>query len=317
VIIFRIFYIFLLYSSTHCFNPSLLDENLLQDSKKTQECLFQQGFKKIFFETADHLKLCGLFLDQSATKNIKATIVYLAGFYPGTKEGMSSFYTLMHDQPYNFFMFDARGHQESQGSLFSYSSLKNYGTVEFEDVLAALKFLQQYNDEHHLTQNIIVHGICSGAFHGIKACNELCLHDQTCAQNIKAFIFDSGWLSMPDIVQPTVCAEINKRLSSTWFSVLIKPICWLTLQFYNLTFKNHHAQIPGITDCMKNIHCPILFIHCINDPYVPIQPIQNLVTAQKYPFYWWIEHNAHANFHVHHPENYAEKIKEFLNRHID
>lgn len=292
----------------------LLDSNVLQDLNKMQGILQKHGFKKVFFTTADNLRLYGLFLDQSASKNINGTIIYCAGFYPGTKEGMSSFYTLLKDQPYNFLIFDARGHQKSQGSLFSYQSLKNYGTCEFQDIVASIQFLNSYNQEHQISPTIIIHGICSGAFHTIKALQYLNKTNINQTNTIKGIIFDSGWLRVSDIVEPTICAEITKRLKNSWFSWLIRPLCYFSLQLYRLTLKHHHFKIPDITNDIAQISCPILFVHSINDPYVPIKPIQTLVQNCCYPNSWWIHHNSHANFHMKEPEAYKRKIMDFLEK---
>jgi hypothetical protein len=294
-------------------NPELLEYNVLKNPAQVQELLLQHGFKKVCFSTQDHVKLCGLLLDQSATKKIKGTIVYCSGFYPGTKEGMSSFYTLLDEQPYNFLLFDARGHHESEGQLFAYHNLKQYGSYEYLDVIASIHFLNQYNTQHQISPNIIIHGICAGAFHCIKAFDYL--QTTACPEcaNIKAIIFDSGWLELVDIVEPTLCAEIHKRLDNTWFSWLITPLCLITLQWYRFTLKHHHRKVTGITESIKQISCPILFVHNINDPYVPIAPIQTLVLNGKYPNSWWIEHNSHADFHMKKPQEYTIKIVDFLN----
>ena len=295
-----------------CGSNPLLNESFLQNSQQAQKLLEQHGFKKIFFKTNDNLKLCALFLDQSKQKKVNATILYCAGFYPGTKEGMSSFYTLLADQPYNFLMFDARGHQESNGSLFSYQALKNYGNSEYQDVIAAIQFLNQYNKSHKINPNIIIHGICSGAFHSIKACNQLQKVDCNTLQHVKGIIFDSGWLEVIDIVEPTICAEIHKRFCNSWFSWLIKPLCLISLNLYRWILKSYHSTIIGISTTINEISCPIFFIHCIDDPYVPIKPVQDKVQDHQFPFFWWIEHDSHANFHVKEPDIYAQKIKEFL-----
>ncbi len=292
--------------------PDFLDATFLQNSTDVQKRLLQQGFTKVFFQTNDHLKLCGLFKDQSNSKEIKGTILYCAGFYPGTKEGMASFYTLLSDQPYNFLLFDARGHQESEGSLFSYNNLKNYGTNEFQDIVAAINFLNTYNQQHNLNSNIIIHGICSGAFHAIKAYDFLQQNDCNACKNIQAIIFDSGWLSMTDIVEPTLCAEIHKRLKNGWFYWLAQPLCFLSLQYYRLTLKHHHQQVSDIKNLINHATCPILFVHCIHDPYVPIAPVQNLANNLSCPHTWWITHDAHANFHSTEPKIYTKKILEFL-----
>lgn len=304
----------LLYQPCITASNPFLDESELKDSQKIQTLLKAQGFEKYFFESPDHLKLCGLLQDQSKSKKIQATILYCAGFYPGTKEGMSSFYTLFADQPFNFFMFDARGHQESDGRLFSYQAIKNYGTCEYQDVIGALTFLNAYNKKHDINPAIIIHGICSGAFHCVKALDTLQSTFPEESKNVKGIIFDSGWLQMSDIVEPTICAEITKKLQGGWFSWLIKPLCFITLNFYRLTLQKDHAAIPSITDCLSQTSCPILFIHCINDPYVPIKPVQKFLTTKPEQPCWWIDHDSHTNFHVHNPQKYTENILKFIDQ---
>ena len=291
---------------------NLFDTKTLKNSQAVQQILTSHGFKKTCFTTDDNFKICGLFLDQSKTKKTKGTILYCAGFYPGTKEGMASFYALLADQPYNFLFFDARGHQESDGSLFSYNNLKQYGSSEFQDIVAAIHFLYAYNAENKISQNIIIHGICSGAFHSIKAIDHLQKTNNPQHACIKGIIFDSGWLKLTDIVEPTVHAETYHYFKNTYFSWLAKPISSLIRLFYRCVLKNHHAKVDTIEASLTRATCPIFFIHCSNDPYVPITPIQMLAKEKDHPHTWWIMHDSHATYHLKEQNLYAEKIKGFL-----
>ncbi len=290
----------------------LFDTSVLKIPSKVQEILISHGFEKVCFTTQDNFKICGLFLDQSKKMKIKGTILYCAGFYPGTKEGMTSFFALLADQPYNFLFFDARGHQESDGKLLSYTNIKQYGSSEYQDIIAAVNFLNTYNIQHNISQNIVMHGICAGAFHCIKAVDYLSrLHCAHC-NNIKGIIFDSGWLKLTDIVEPTLCAEVKHRLKNSYFSWLITPTCWLTKQFYRLVFKSHHVHLENIEQSLKNSPCPIFFIHCTGDPYVPVQPIQKIAEQVKHPYSWWIEHESHGTYHLKEQQLFKRKLQEFL-----
>lgn len=292
---------------------SLLKQSTLDDRIKVQKLLAEQGFQKIYFTTQDNLKLCGLFLDQSAKQNVKGTIIFCAGFYPGVKEGMASFYALINQEPYNFLLFDARGHQESEGSLFSYANIKQYSMSEYQDIVAAIKFLDNYNTEHSVSPCIVIHGICAGAFHAVKALEYLNNNQCPECKNIKGIIFDSGWFHITDVVEPTIQAELNKRLLNSYFSFLIKPILWITTQFYTLFLKESHKKIPGISESIKNASCPLFFVHCTDDPYVPIQPIKKLTTDSNRPYTWWITHNRHVDYHITNPDKYREQLMIFLN----
>ena len=310
-LLFNLVSILSIYPSNNL--SQLFDTTTLKNSAAAQQILLSHGFKKTCFTTQDNFKICGLFLDQSPTKNIKGTILYCAGFYPGTKEGMASFYALLADQPYNFLFFDARGHQESDGSLFSYSNLKQYGSSEYQDIVAAINYLYTYNKERHITDSIIIHGICSGAFHSIKALEHLqktnCPHCGT----VKGIIFDSGWLRLVDIVEPIIQAEAQNHFKNSYFSWLATPISFLITQFYRFALKHHHLKIDNIKQSLTSMTCPIFFIHCTNDPYVPITPIKTLAQQLNHPHSWWITHDSHATYHLKQQELYTQKIKEFLN----
>jgi pimeloyl-ACP methyl ester carboxylesterase len=292
----------------------LFNTATLKNSLAVQQILASKGFTKTCFTTKDNFKICASFLDQSKTKKIKGTILYCAGFYPGTKEGMASFYALLENQPYNFLFFDARGHQESDGSLFSYNNLKQYGSSEYQDILAAIDFLQRYNSENKINKNIVIHGICSGAFHSLKAIDHLQNINDSNASLVKGIIFDSGWLRLTDIVEPTVHAETQSYFKKSYFSWLAKPISYLIRLFYRCVLKNHHAKVDNIETCLKNTKCPIFFIHCTNDPYVPITPIQTLTQELNKHDAWWITHDSHATYHLKEQDLYSRKIKEFLSK---
>ena len=288
----------------------LCNQNILKDCQKVQGILFAHQFKKVYFKTSDNIKICALFLDQSKTKEIKGTIVYCAGFYPGTKEGMTSFFTLLADQPYNFLFFDARGHRESEGSLFSYESLRNYGSCEYQDIIATIQFLNQYNDTNNINPNIIVHAICSGTFHSIKAIHAL--QNNKINHHVKGIIFDSGWLKINDIMESTIRAQSHSVFQKTYFSALEGIIQTIVIWIYHLFLKQHHALVQPIDDIITTINCPIFFIHCINDPFVPFQPIKTFTQKHQCPHCWWIQHDSHANYHLENQQVYTEKIKQFL-----
>ncbi|MFA5998792.1 MAG: alpha/beta hydrolase [Candidatus Babeliales bacterium] len=291
----------------------LFDTSILKVPTKVQEILTSHGFQKVCFTTQDNFKICGLFIDQSKKIKIKGTILYCAGFYPGTKEGMASFFALLADKPYNFLFFDARGHQESDGKLLSYQNIKQYGSSEYQDIVAAIDFLNTYNTSNNLTQSIVIHGICSGAFHCMKAVDHLAKTNCTNCYNIKGIIFDSGWLKLVDIVEPTICAEVKHRFKNTYFSWLIRPTCWITKQFYRFTLKSHHQTLDGIEQCMTNASCPIFFIHCLHDPYVPAMPVQKIADQIKHPYSWWIEHESHGTYHLKQQQEFKKRLEEFLN----
>lgn len=313
----NILFLFILFCKTTYTIPEsahyFLNAKKLYSIEQTQQKLFDLGFKKIYFTTQDNIKLCGLFLDKSKSEKIKGTIIYVAGFYPGLKEGMASFYSLVIDQPYNILLFDARGHNESEGDFLNYQGIKNYGRNEALDIVAAVQLVYNYNQNNNLNKNIIIHGICSGAFNSIKAIEQL--SEKSCPEcnSIQAIIFDSGWFRFQDVTKTTIYAEVEKRLKKGWFWWAAQPISFITYQIYNLFFAKDHNSQTDIYQSIQKINKPIFFVHCDKDPYVAIEPVKKFTEECNCKYTWWIPHDSHANYHMHNYQSYKDKLLEFLN----
>src|SRR5437762_5915033 len=105
--------IFTLYSYGGQNKEQLYSISFLKDYKAARTALENAGFIKTTFTTSDNFKLAGLFLSRPhATCNI----IICAGWLPGRKEGMATFYDLLPNDC-NILFFDARGRGESEGLL--------------------------------------------------------------------------------------------------------------------------------------------------------------------------------------------------------
>jgi len=139
------------------------DTRILGDPKKMAAILKEHGFQEGNLTTSDKLSINYLYLERpDATHNV----VCAAGWSPGRKEGMSTFYRLLSDKC-NIMLFDARGHGTSEGSKlpFNWRTLSfEYGLNEYHDMIGVLQFLR---DTTH--KPTFIHGICAGAFNGAHA----------------------------------------------------------------------------------------------------------------------------------------------------
>src|SRR6185503_8670694 len=66
--------------------------SFLKNDTAVRTSLQEQGFAEITFKTPDNLTLHGLFL---ARPNATCNIIVCAGWFPGKKEGMATFYDLL------------------------------------------------------------------------------------------------------------------------------------------------------------------------------------------------------------------------------
>src|SRR3989339_2007091 len=165
IIISALFFVYYFSQKKSDPAPDFFNTAFLRNSAAVEKVLKEQGFQEVYFTTKDNLKLCAIMLDQSNIQPIETTIISCPGFVPGQKEGMSTLYAMFKEHPYNFLFLDLRGHGKSEGELLTYSGIKHYGEFEYLDIVATVQFVVKYNQEHGINENIIIHGLCSGAFH--------------------------------------------------------------------------------------------------------------------------------------------------------
>ena len=288
------------------------DVTFLRNSPAVEKVLKAQGFFEVDFKTNDNLMINAIMLDQNKKLDVTATIISCPGFVPGRKEGMTTLYAMLEDQPYNFIFIDSRGHGKSQGELLTLNGIKQYGEAQYLDVVATVQFIANYNKEHTINPDIIIHGLCAGAFHTIKAVAYLKKHDPQTYQCIKGIIFDSGWPAIIDIAETVVSAEAASRCKEYSVPFLEKYATYMIVQFYRFFFKEQHSMQESITNAINEIDQPILFIHAENDLFVPIHHVYPLIATAKKPVTWFVQESSHVANHLKHKEKYTQQMQQFI-----
>ncbi|MEX2437783.1 MAG: alpha/beta fold hydrolase, partial [Candidatus Babeliales bacterium] len=142
-------------------------------------------FCPVTFTTQDDVTISALFRNNP---HARATLICLAGFYPGNKEGLAVFADILPADQYNVLLVDARGHGQSEGNLWW--DIAKLGTHEYRDIIAAMEFIHQETNKP-----IVIYGLCAGAFHALQAITHV-KHAYLQALKIRGLIFDSGWATM-------------------------------------------------------------------------------------------------------------------------
>lgn len=316
----QISFFFITLLSSYCYGTENKEQfystSFLKDYKAVQKSLHDEGFKKVTITTADNLKLSGLYLNRP---NAQYNVIVCAGWLPGRKEGMATFYALL-PECCNILFFDARGHGESEGSLLW--KLWRYGIDEYKDITAAVSWCTNNN-----RLPIIIAGICSGAFNAMHAVNYI--EKNNPYHNVKGLIFDSGWGSIIKIIKTSPIAGIKKRLSCciSYFykkksrlnnylyracSFSMKHLCTLCNHLCAEPLTIQYDHITNLFNIMETITTPVLFIHSYDDVYADIQDAINLSHLVKNKQCWWIEKSSHAKHHLIHKTLYKEKIITFI-----
>jgi pimeloyl-ACP methyl ester carboxylesterase len=288
------------------------DTTFLRNSPAVEKVLKDRGFFEVDFKTHDNLMINAIMLDQSDCVDVATTIISCPGFVPGRKEGMSTLYAMFQNQPYNFIFIDSRGHGKSDGELLTFNGIKHYGEHQYLDMIATIKFVANYNKQRNINQNIIIHGLCAGAFHTVKAVAELKKSDPETYSCIKGIIFDSGWPAIVDIADTLVDAESVARCETYGIPSLQPYVAYIMHGIYNTFFKPAHStQIP-LNKAISDIDQPILFIHAENDLFVPIHNVYPLINVAKQPTSWFLKESSHVNNHLKHKEEYTHQMQRFI-----
>jgi len=220
-------------------------------------------------------------------------------------------------------LFDARGHGQSEGSLFW--KLWRYGIDEYKDIIGAIVHINKHNNLH-----IIVGGICSGAFNAAHAIAYLEKNNLLARSRVKGLIFDSGWGSILKIITTAPIAGIKKRLASALSFVygtkknmphshiyklcsrLADHVCMLGDRVCAQLLVAPYDHVTNLSDKIHHITSPILFIHSYDDTYANFDDAVELATLAPNKECWWLEQSYHAKHHLKHRDTYKEKLAAFI-----
>lgn len=293
----------------------------LVDYPAVTTSLKNDGFQEGFFKSSDNLSLHYLFLPRP---HARYNVICCAGWLPGRKEGMATFYPLLPDDA-NILFFDARGHGMSEGPLFS--TIWWYGQNEYKDIIGALHFVHEKN---HLPTVIL--GVCAGAFHAAHALIHLKKTGQLSGLNVRGLIFDSGWSELPKASYTVIKAKINERILKSvcsltkqskqkaaqsllykipsWMSTLIAQPLHKIFFWPLFTWYNHKTTL---IDKINHINIPLLFIHSKDDNYVAFKDVKHLHDQCPHARKWWIKKpSRHACHHLKHTHPYRAQLHAFI-----
>ena len=289
------------------------DVNFLRNSPAVEKVLKEtHGFVEVDYKTKDNFMINSIMLDKSSKCDVTTTVISCPGFVPGKKEGMATLYAMLEHKPYNFIFVDSRGHGKSDGELLTFNGIKHYGESQYLDMVATIQYIARYNKQHNISSDIIIHGLCSGAFHTVKAVTHLKEHDFETYNCIKGIILDSGWPAITDIAETLVHAESIARCETYNLPFLQPYLAYFMLTAYNTYFKEQHSTQTPITEIINNIDQPIFFIHAENDLFVPIHTVYPLIATAKNPTSWFIKESSHVNNHLKYKEEYAYHMEQFI-----
>lgn len=241
-------------------------------------------YEEIVFHATDGKELSGWLIYSSEAEG---TVICCHG-YPANKSDILPAVSFLCPQ-FNLFLFDFRGHGDSQGRLVS------FGLREDRDVLGVIDYIKQNPEVGELP--IGIWGYSLGGAVAIKAC-------ASNSEDIKALVTDSTYASFPEmVVQYYGNLGVLKYVLSSGGTILGK-----------ILFKGGLSTLSP-EEFIGDSNVPILIIHASDDPFVPVEHAKRLYKNAQQPRELLILSDKMHGANI--TKEYKEKVKSFLGEHLN
>jgi fermentation-respiration switch protein FrsA (DUF1100 family) len=186
---------------------------------------------------------------------------------------------------YSVFMFDLRGHGESEGDRMS------AGYYEVRDLGGAVDYVVGLGFE-----DIGVLGFSVGGATTIMTTAD--------CEEIDVIVVDSAFADMNDMLEPQFA---ERTFFPTFF---LKPLLFMVKMMYGIDFTAV-KPVEVVADIAPR---PIFFIQGELDDVVPPEHAQILLEASNNPLnqLWWLPDVGHVEAYVTYPEEYMDRVTAFF-----
>ncbi len=233
------------------------------------------AYQDVYLPTPDGVRLHGWYLP--AQGEARGTLLFLHGNAENISTHIASVYWLP-AQHYNVLLIDYRGYGESTGT----PTLPGLVT----DAQTAIAWLAARPEVH--AHGMVVFGQSLGASLAVYVVAHSPYRDR-----IKALIIDSAFSSYRRIAR--------EKLAAFW---LTWPLQWPLA----LTIDDDYSPIKDIAAISP---IPLLIIHSIHDPVVPVAHAKTLYAAARQPkALWLVAQGGHIQALTH--EKQRQRLKEYL-----
>ena len=220
------------------------------------------------------------------------TAVIVHGYTDNAVRMLMIGYLYNHDLGCNILLPDLYYHGQSEGRAIQ---------MGWKDRLDVLRWMEVANDIFGGDTRMVVHGISMGA------ATVMCVSGERLPDYVKCFVEDCGYTSVWD--------EFEHELASQ-FHLPAFPLLYTT----SLQCKLRYGWSFGEASPLRQVarcHKPMLFIHGDRDTYVPFAMMQRLYDAKPEPKQMWIARGSiHAMSFRDHPQEYARRVRLFVDQYI-
>lgn len=238
----------------------------------------------------DKALLKGWWIPTKST-DVKGTIVFSHGYQGNRLKHPRNIMALAQkfvEDGYHVFTYDFRNCGDSEGKM------STVGLYETYDLLGAIDYIKKNKDY----QKLILMGWSTGAAVSIMAAGKFKKVDAVIADSpfydLEVYLDENmpKWTKLPAFINP--------------FVMFIIP----------LIAKGLHPRMCKPVEALKNIKCPIMFIHSKMDRFIPYTHSQKLFQDyQGKKEMWLTESGDHIKVHLAY-DDYSDRTLSFLNKYI-
>ncbi|MDO4164985.1 MAG: alpha/beta hydrolase [Bacteroides sp.] len=241
------------------------------------------------------VRLHALYIQAAQPTNNTAVIVH--GYTDNAIRMLMIGYLYSYELNYNILLPDLYGHGESGGVEIQ---------MGWKDRLDVLQWMEKANEMFGGDTHMVVHGISMGAATTMMVSGEV-EHASRPYPYVKCFVEDCGYTSVWD--------EFSHELSQQ-FHLPDFPLLYTTSLLCNLRYGWTFGEASPLEQ-VKKCSLPMLFIHGDADTYVPTWMVHPLYEAKSEPKEIWISPGvAHALSYRDYPQEYTERVKNFVDKYI-
>lgn len=211
----------------------------IRAARRKQEKL---PWRRVSIRSADGLILSGSFLPYPDKAAVRGTVLFAHG-YRSSQNDFALALETYRSRGFHILMIDQRAHGKSEGSYIG------FGALERGDVVLWAHFINEYL---HVRLPIFLAGLSMGATTVLMA-SEL-----TLPKNVCGIIADCGFTSCGEIVRKVMR---DRKLPVALMYPLFRPACRL--------FAGFDPDGYSTTDAVGHCRVPVLFIHGMDDDFVP------------------------------------------------